>query len=123
MLQPNVPAWFEIPAVDLDRAVRFYEAILAGKLTRAQMGPMSMAVFPYEKPGSSGAVVKAEGFVPAATGTVVYLHLDDIRPVLDRVPNAGGAVLLSRTPLPDEMGFFAQVRDTEGNRVGLFSQA
>ena len=25
MLNPNVPAWFEIPADDLDRAQRFYE--------------------------------------------------------------------------------------------------
>jgi len=123
MLQPNVPAWFEIPALDLDRAVRFYETVLAARFAREQMGPMAMAVFPYEKPGSSGALVKADGFVPAVTGSVVYLHLDDIRPALDRVTPAGGAVLLPRTALPDEMGFFAQVKDTEGNRVGLFSRA
>jgi len=28
MLQPSVPAWFEIPSADLDRAVRFYEKVL-----------------------------------------------------------------------------------------------
>jgi predicted enzyme related to lactoylglutathione lyase len=26
-----------------------------------------------------------------------------------------------RTELPDGIGFFAQIRDSEGNRVGLFS--
>jgi len=123
MLQPNVPAWFEIPVDDLDRAARFYETVLAATLARTQMGPMTMAVFPYEKPGSSGALVKADGSAPAETGTVVYLHLDDIRPALDRVAKAGGAVVLPRTALPDGMGFFAQVKDPEGNRVGLFSQA
>jgi hypothetical protein len=32
-------------------------------------------------------------------------------------------VLVPRTALPDEIGFFAQIRDSEGNRVGLFSRA
>ena len=123
MLQPTVPAWFEIPAHDLERAVRFYEQLLTARLTRESMGPMQMAVFPHEKPAPTGAVVKGEGFVPAATGTVVYLNLDDIRPALARVEQAGGAVLLPRTELPGGMGVFAQIRDSEGNRVGLYSMA
>ena len=51
---------------------------------------------------------------------MVYLNVDDIRPVLARVPAAGGAVALPLTALPSG-GVFAQIRDTEGNRVGLFS--
>src|ERR1700757_2306393 len=42
---------------------------------------------------------------------------------LPRVPKAGGEVLLPRTALPDGMGYFAQIRDTEGNRVGLHAMA
>ena len=121
MLQPSVPAWFEIPSADLDRAVRFYEKILETRLRREDMGPMRMAVFPSEKPLPTGAVVHAPGFVPADVGTVVYLNVDDIRPVLGRVPAAGGAVALPLTELPDGMGVFAQIRDSEGNRVGVFS--
>jgi predicted enzyme related to lactoylglutathione lyase len=121
MLQPTVPAWFEIPSADLERAVRFYETVLDAKLTREDMGPMRMAVFPHEKPQPTGAVVHAAGYEPTTQGTVVYLNLDDIRPVLARVPAAGGAVALPLTALPQGMGVFAQIRDTEGNRVGLFS--
>ena len=123
MLQPTVPAWFEIPAHDLDRAVRFYESVLKAKLTLEAMGPMKMAVFPHEKPAPTGAIVHAAGYEPAATGTVVYLSLDDIRPALGRVPKSGGEVLLPLTTLPGGQGVFAQIRDTEGNRVGLFSAA
>jgi predicted enzyme related to lactoylglutathione lyase len=65
--------------------------------------------------------VKAPGYVPAESGTVVYLHLDDIRPALARVSPAGGQVLLPLTELPGGQGVFAQFRDSEGNRVGLFS--
>jgi predicted enzyme related to lactoylglutathione lyase len=122
MLQPSVPAWFEVPARDLDRATRFYEAVLGARLLRGQMGPMAMAVFPHEKLQASGALVRADGYEPAAQGTVVYLNLDDIRPALARVKGAGGSVLLPLTPLPDEAGVFAQIEDSEGNRVGLFSR-
>lgn len=123
MLQPSVPAWFEIPAHDLDRAVKFYETVLGAQLVREDMGPMRMAVFPHQKPQPTGAVVHAEGYRPAGDGTVVYLNLDDIRPALQRVAKAGGEVVLPLTELPGGMGVFAQLRDSEGNRVGLFSQA
>jgi hypothetical protein len=122
MLQPSVPAWFEIPAQDLERATKFYETVLGASLVREEMGPMRMAVFPHDKPQPTGALVHAEGYEPAAKGTVIYLNLDDIRPALERVPKAGGKVVLPLTALPDEMGVFAQLRDTEGNRVGLFSR-
>lgn len=123
MLQKSVPAWFEIPARDFDRAVRFYESLIGATLIRDDMGAMRVAVFPHEKPAPTGAVVKADGYEPSTTGTVVYLNVADIRPVLSRVDKAGGSILLPLTELPDGMGVFAQIRDTEGNRVGVFSAA
>jgi uncharacterized protein len=122
MLQPTVPAWFEIPARDLDRAVRFYETLADTRLQRESMGPLQMAVFPHSEPAPSGALVSGEGFAPAASGTVVYLHLDDIRPAMQRAIAAGGAISTPRTELPGGTGFFARIRDTEGNVVGLFSR-
>jgi hypothetical protein len=121
MLQPTVPAWFEIPSADFDRAVRFYETVLDTRLIQEKTGPMTMGIFPHSKPAPTGAVVKATGYAPTESGTVVYLALDDIRPALSRVGAAGGRVLLPVTELPDGQGVFAQIRDSEGNRVGLFS--
>ena len=57
MLTPNVPVWFEIPTIDLDRAQRCYETLFDQPLRREDFGGMPMAVFPHEKPGSSGALV------------------------------------------------------------------
>jgi biotin operon repressor len=62
MLEANVPAWFEVPTRDLDRATRFYENLLVAWLVRAEMGPMAMAVFPHEKPHFSGPS-ETEGFL------------------------------------------------------------
>lgn len=123
MLAKNVPAWFEIPAARLDRATRFYESVLGIELKHDDMGPMQMAVFPHEQPNSTGAVVQAEGYAPAASGTVIYLNLSqDLAGPLSRVEQAGGRVLLDKTALPENMGYFAQFIDSEGNRVGFYSQ-
>jgi hypothetical protein len=121
MIEKSVPAWFEIPAADFDRAVTFYEGLLQTELKREDMGPARMAVFPHEKPNPTGAVVRMDGYTPSTSGTVVYLNVDDIRPVLARTRQVGGELLLPLTQLPDEMGVFAQIRDSEGNRVGLYS--
>jgi predicted enzyme related to lactoylglutathione lyase len=123
MVNENVPAWFEIPAYDLERAQRFYEHVTGTSLKRENFGGSDLVVFPYKKPGSSGALVKGKGFTPSEHGTIVYINLDDIRPALSKVETAGGAVVLPRTELPGGIGFFAQIRDTEGNRVGVFSPA
>ena len=123
MLQPSVPAWFEIPAQDLDRASKFYESVLDARLKREDNGQIRMAVFPHDKSLPTGALVKGEGYQPAEKGAVVYLNVDSIEPTLARVPKAGGTVLRPATKLPDQGGVFAQIRDSEGNRVGLYARA
>lgn len=123
MLNPNVPAWFEIPVADLDRAQAFYEDILDAALARERIAEGELAVFPYAgKPHASGALMKHPHMAPSMSGTTVYLSVDDVVPVLERIARGPGAVVIPRTALPDGMGVFAQFRDSEGNRVGLWSQ-
>lgn len=124
MLNPNVPAWFEIPTCDLDRAQRFYEDILAQPLKRERFGNADIAVFPSgAKPNAAGALIHAQDCEPHVQGSIVYLSVDDLSPVLARAERAGGDTLVARTALPPGMGYFAQFRDCEGNRVGLWSPA
>ena len=122
MLNPTVPAWFEIPTVDIDRAQTFYERILGVPLKREPMGETELAVFPYGgRPHVSGALIRHAECSPAIQGSVVYLSVDNLEPVLRRVQEHGGDTIVPRTEIPGDMGFFAQFRDTEGNRVGLWS--
>lgn len=117
----NALNWFEIPAADLDRATRFYETTLGKTLRREQMGEMEMAVFPYDPAaGVGGCLESGAGCVPGAQGTIVYLDAaPSLEAALKRATSAGGAIALPRTALPEGMGYFAHVIDTEGNRVGL----
>ena len=115
-----VAVWFEIPATDFDRAATFYETLLGVTLRREAMGSMTLGVFPYEAPASSGCIMAGPGIAPAADGTIIYLNADGrLDTALEAAWSAGGTVLMPATELPDGMGRFAHVRDTEGNRIGL----
>lgn len=46
--------WFEIPVADMDRAQRFYETLLTVPLQRQAVGPQTLAVLPYTRPGVGG---------------------------------------------------------------------
>lgn len=117
-------AWFEIPVADLDRAQRFYESLLDARLQREPMGPQTLAVLPYAVPGVGGALVHGGPLaVPgaaAASGPLIYLNagprLDD---AVARALAAGGRLVSERVDLPDGMGSFVHLLDTEGNRIGL----
>lgn len=122
MLAAAAITWFEIPSKNLDRATRFYEDVLGVKLKPDAMGPMKMSLFPADKGQPSGCVIEADGYRPSADSTTVYLNLrDDLNKPLAKVEMAGGTVLQGKTALPENMGFYAQFLDSEGNRVGLFS--
>lgn len=117
--------WFEIPVADMDRAQAFYEKVLGRTLKRENFGGGLMAVFPYDPPACGGCLVAgANGAAAAGSGIRVYLDcLPSIDAVLARVAAAGGQVIAPKSALPEDMGFIAHVRDTEGNEVGLHATA
>jgi uncharacterized protein len=117
----NVAVWFEIPAAQLARATKFYEALFVTQLKHEKMGPTEMAVFPDDQENAtSGCVMQSPGLKPSPDGAVVYLNADpSLDAALARATAAGGKVLLGKTSLPPGMGYFAHIADTEGNRVGL----
>ena len=119
--------WFEIPVADMDRAIRFYETASAGKLRREPFGGpgQELAVFEVKDEAAvKGALLYAPQAQPSAQGAIVYLNATpSIDAWLSRAEGAGGKVLLPKTELPEGMGFFAHVLDSEGNRVGVHALA
>ncbi len=117
--------WFEIPVRDMQRAQAFYEKLLAAPLRREEMGPETLAIFPADEAGIGGCLVAGANVPPpAASGSLVYLNAAPLLDaVLSRVEAAGGRISTPKTQLPGEMGVFAHITDTEGNRVGLHALA
>ena len=116
--------WFEIPVLDLDRAQRFYETLLGRSLRREEMGPQTLAVFPYDDGRVGGALLKGPGApAPSVDGIVIYLNAaPSLDAVLSRAAELGAKVLLPKLQLPGDIGAIAHIADSEGNRIGLHSR-
>ena len=77
--------WFELPATDFDRAVRFYQQVFHVELKVEHFMADRIAVFP----DSSGCVMASSRLQPATQGTRVYLDgSPDVDTVLARVAAA-----------------------------------
>lgn len=116
--------WFEIPVVNLARATKFYEAMLATTLktgtVEADFDQSRMAIFFSAAQESCGCLIEASNFKPSHDGVLVYLNAGaSIQQAIDRVAPAGGEVVLDKLELPRQLGYIAHVVDTEGNRIAL----
>jgi uncharacterized protein len=61
---------------------------------------------------------------PRTDGAMVYLNAaPTLDAVLARVQAAGGRITTPKVTLPGDMGVFAHIIDSEGNRVGLHALA
>jgi len=122
----NVLNWFEIPVSDFNRAKKFYETIFDIQMQDMPMGDIEMSFFPYN-PGSgklSGAICKGEMYKPGSNGgPLIYFNGNpDLQAALSKVESAGGKVLMPKTEITPEIGYFAIFMDSEGNTVALHSQ-
>lgn len=124
MPSANPVNWFEIPAIDLDRAQSFYETVLDIEMERSEMGPLKMAWFPMQQDGdgATGTLVQNENYTPSYAGSMVYFSVESIEDTLGRVEAAGGKVLNPKTSI-GEFGFTAHFEDSEGNRVALHAES
>ncbi len=112
--------YFEIPVMDMDRAVGFYEKLLGVKLERQTVDGYDMALFPFKEgtAGATGALAKGDVYVPSKTGPIIYFHVDDVKATVDKALKMGSKQLY---PIKDigEGGLVAEVEDSEGNRLAL----
>ncbi|MBK7634187.1 MAG: VOC family protein [Saprospiraceae bacterium] len=122
----NAISWFELPAIDIERAQKFYEKIFGITMLNLDNPNLQMRAFPFKNimDGVSGALVCNKDFyTPTANqGALLYLNANpDLQQVLDKVSEAGGKVFIPKTKINDNFGFMAIFLDSEGNRVGLQS--
>jgi len=115
----NAAEWFEIPTADFNKSIPFYNRVLSVQLEAKEFGPNQVAIFPYQDPGPGGCLMQGPGMVPSGTGSVVYLHAQQIDAAIAQVEAAGGRIAIPKTPIGPDVGFFARFIDLEGNLVGL----
>jgi uncharacterized protein len=121
----NLLAWFEIPVNDIERAAKFYSAVLGyPTLQHMDFGGFKMAFFPADGTGlMGGALCQGKGYKPSADGALVYFSVNpDLNEALSKVEAAGGKVVASKKIITEEYGYMAIFNDSEGNKIALHSQ-
>jgi predicted enzyme related to lactoylglutathione lyase len=115
--------WFEIPALEIARAQKFYETIFGITMEPMEMDGSKMAFFPMEGGSgkANGSLVQSDMHKPSMDGSIVYLNANpNMNPVIAKVEGAGGKVVMPKMAI-GEHGNIAFIIDTEGNKVGIHS--
>jgi hypothetical protein len=126
-LTANVVNWFEIPAQDLDRAMKFYLDVFGYEMQKITFEGEEMAFFPWVdgQPNSSGSLVKhKDTYAPSDhAGVLIYFSspTGDLSNELKKVDAAGGKIIQEKKEIGGGHGYFALFMDSEGNRLAMHS--
>jgi len=119
--QKNIISWFEIPAINFQQSVNFYNHIFGIEMETNIGDSYAMAFFPVDN-GVGGSIVAGPGSTPSDTGPLLYLNAGkDLSLVLNLVEQAGGRIVMPKTLINKESGYFAIFIDPEGNKLALYS--
>jgi len=116
----NRAVWFDIPVADLDRAAKFYAAVLGVGVSREEFDNHSFGLIEH-KEGNGGCVVKNPDDI-SPVGILLYLNVNGrIRDAVGKTQSHGGGVIEDVHSIGPH-GYRAIVFDSEGNRIALHSE-
>lgn len=110
------PGHFEIPADDPERLVAFYRDLLGWTIEKTP-GWDYWACKTGDGPGIDGAITRKS----VVAGPVNNVTVDEIDRYLLLAVNLGATVLVERTAIPGH-GWYALIRDPEGNPLGFWQK-
>ncbi len=99
--------YLQLPTTSIERSAAFYENVFGWQIDTPS----------FEAPGIFGQWVEDRDPAPDS-GPLLWIHVDDLEPALERVAAHGGAAL--EEPTADgPTRLLVTVRDPGGNRIGL----
>ena len=117
----NNICWFDVPVENLDRAKRFYDAVLDTNCDLQEFDGGRIAVLPHDDDHLGGCLYESSDPAPSDQGILLYFdcngRLDDAEALVE--PN-GGKIVQSKHQIGPH-GFRTVVLDSEGNRIALHS--
>ena len=117
----NQIVWCDIPVLHLDRAVKFYSAVLGAAVKKQEFPGMTVVILPHSDGEVGGCLFKSADDKPSDQGLMIYMNangrLDEA--IAAVVPN-GGKVLKPKHAI-GPYGSRAIILDSEGNRIALHS--
>lgn len=118
---------FDLPVDDMNRAKKFYEEVFGWEIATipGSGGNYHSAItLPSDEkgepkvPGGINGGFYQRG-THGLTGTFFEINVPSINIHLKKIEKAGGTTVLPKGPISN-LGFFAVIKDTEGNIIGLW---
>ena len=122
----NTIVWADIPVTDMDRARKFYGAVLQAEIELMEGANGDVALLPGDPMNGevSGDLVRGENQKPGLTGVTIYFDSrGDPEGMIERAVAAGGKVLMPVTSMGEMVGSIGFFEDSEGNRIGVHKPA
>ena len=117
----NQIVWVDIPVKVLERAIRFYSAVLGAPVKKEEFPGMVIGILPHQDGEVGGCLYKNEADEPSSKGPLLYLNANGrLDQAIAAVEANGGKVLVPKHAI-GPYGHRAIVLDSEGNRVALHS--
>jgi len=118
---------FDIPVDNMERAKRFYEKVFGWEIAPVPGSGgnfHSATTVPVDEEGEPKVLGGINGgFFQRGTHnaqeTFVEINVSSVDAYLKRIESAGGKIIKQKSSILD-IAFFALVKDTEGNIIGLW---
>lgn len=137
-MKPGNICWFEIPVLNLDRAIDFYSTILYTKIEKIIFIEKEYGIFDKNKHSIGGCLIVKENYMPGKS-TILFFSVIDLSEVLINTIEKGGTIVIPKTLMKqvtskgdtiiaqnlidDNVGYYAEIIDSEGNHIGLYSNS
>ena len=124
-MKKNKVVHFEVPYEDKERAVSFYKDVFGWEFqdmpemdyTIARTVDVDEQFMPKESGAINGGMYKRGE--SDAKGSVIVISVDSVDEHIEKITNAGGSVVRPKVTV-GVMGYYAQVKDTEENIIGIW---
>jgi len=116
----NLVLWLDIPVVDLDRAIAFYQSVFDVDARDARPHSSS-ATLKLSPQGSGITLILIPEAAQSISGLTPYLNCNKrLAQSLSKVILNGGSILQDVHSM-EPFGYRAVISDSEGNRIALHS--
>lgn len=127
--------WFEIPVKNMDRAMNFYKEVLGVKIERKTLHKTEYGLFDKKSTHVGGVLVERPE--KAGAGVSLFFFVNVLSDAIDSALACGGKIITPKTLLKqtnsegktilaqnlidNQVGYFAELFDSEGNQMALYS--
>lgn len=130
--------WIEIPVCDFNRALKFYETVFETAIEVRTFTNSRVGLFDRERFGIGLSINETEGYL-GHNAIKPFIFVNIIRDTLELVEENGGEIIMPASILKqknkngdiiigsnmidNQMGYYAEIKDSEGNHLYLYSHS